>query len=85
MNEFVIIQGFFGIGKMYIGLEIVKVLLYNKWYWMNEVKINDQNFERNDRDEVFLVMLIVCYINYVLDQFMNGILNFLDLNNECEW
>lgn len=89
-NEFVIIQGPPGTGKTHIGLEIAKVLLHNKRHWMNEANINDQfqfrrNLERNDRDKASSAMLIVCYTNHALDQFMNGILKFLDPKNESEW
>lgn len=93
-NEFVIIQGPPGTGKTHVGLEIAKVLLHNKRHWMNEAKINERfpayrrYFERNERDErddVSSAMLIVCYTNHALDQFMNGILNFLDPKNEREW
>lgn len=57
INEFVIIQGLFGIGKMYIGLKIVRVLLYNYKVW---------NINLNGVVE-FKLMLIVCYMNYVFD------------------
>lgn len=89
-NEFVIIQGPPGTGKTHIGLEIAKVLLHNKRQWMNEAKINERfqfrrNIEGNDRDDASSAMLIVCYTNHALDQFMNGILDFLDPKNEREW
>lgn len=57
INEFVIIQGLFGIGKMYIGLKIVRVLLYNYKVW---------NINLNGVIE-YKLMLIVCYMNYVFD------------------
>nr|XP_034329289.1 NFX1-type zinc finger-containing protein 1-like [Crassostrea gigas] len=65
-NEFVITQGPPGTGKTYIGLKIVKALLHNYKVW-------NTNLEGvvNHRP-----MLIVCYTNHALDQFLEGILSF---------
>lgn len=30
-------------------------------------------------------MLIVCYINYVFDQFLEGMIDFMDFVNCVEW
>ena len=60
-QEISIIQGPPGTGKTYIGLKIVEILLRNKVKW-------DQLLQSP--------ILIVCYTNHALDQFLEGILNF---------
>ncbi|XP_063429947.1 NFX1-type zinc finger-containing protein 1-like [Mytilus trossulus] len=62
-KEFVIIQGPPGTGKTYIGLKIVKALLHNKDIWCPD--------ENNSSP-----LLVVCYTNHALDQFLEGILGF---------
>ncbi|KAL4221266.1 NFX1-type zinc finger-containing protein 1 [Mactra antiquata] len=62
-KEFVIVQGPPGTGKTYIGLQIVKVLLQNKTIWAGIGKTVQP-------------MLIVCYTNHALDQFLEGIIKF---------
>ena len=62
-SEVAIIQGPPGTGKTYIGLKIVQVLLHNKKIWQS----NGQNSP----------ILIVCYTNHALDQFLEGISSFL--------
>lgn len=52
---------YFLIGKIYLGLKIVKVFFDNRQVWDFEEK---------------LLMLMVCYINYVFDQFFEGVLKF---------
>lgn len=65
-NEFVITQGPPGTGKTYIGLKIVKALLHNYKIWNTNVEgIVDHR-----------PMLIVCYTNHALDQFLEGVLSF---------
>ena len=66
-KEFVITQGPPGTGKTYIGLKIVKALLHNKDVWT----INPDTGRRDSRP-----MLIVCYTNHALDQFLEGIVSF---------
>ena len=61
-REFAIIQGPPGTGKTYIGLKIVKTLLKNKRAWQGERR---------------RPMLVVCYTNHALDQFMEGIHDFM--------
>ncbi|ESO98811.1 hypothetical protein LOTGIDRAFT_213601 [Lottia gigantea] len=64
-KEFSVIQGPPGTGKTYVGLKIVKALLHNSNAW-------------NYDDEIKRPMLIVCYTNHALDQFLEGISNFYD-------
>ncbi|KAL3847673.1 hypothetical protein ACJMK2_018572 [Sinanodonta woodiana] len=66
-KEFVIIQGPPGTGKTYIGLKIVKALLYNQDVWQ---------IDPNDRNSDPRPMLVVCYTNHALDQFLEGIIHF---------
>lgn len=62
-KEFAIVQGPPGTGKTYIGLQIVKALLHNKSVWASSQK-------------GIRPMLIVCYTNHALDQFLEGIYKF---------
>ncbi|KAK6195663.1 hypothetical protein SNE40_001045 [Patella caerulea] len=62
-KEFTIIQGPPGTGKTHVGLMIVKALLHNSNDWVTE-GINKKP------------ILIVCYTNHALDQFLTGILQF---------
>ncbi|KAK3589677.1 hypothetical protein CHS0354_015183 [Potamilus streckersoni] len=66
-KEFVIIQGPPGTGKTYIGLKIVKALLYNQDVW---------RIDPSDRNSDPRPMLVVCYTNHALDQFLEGIIHF---------
>jgi superfamily I DNA and/or RNA helicase len=63
-KQFAIIQGPPGTGKTFVGLKIVKCLLDNKNVW--------------NRNENCSPILIVCYKNHALDQFLEGILNFTE-------
>ncbi|XP_006839258.1 PREDICTED: NFX1-type zinc finger-containing protein 1 [Chrysochloris asiatica] len=58
-RELAIIQGPPGTGKTYVGLKIVQALLTNKLVW----QVNYQKFP----------ILVVCYTNHALDQFLEGI------------
>ena len=60
-QEFCIIQGPPGTGKTFVGLKIVQALLKNKQGWCAEDK---------------KPILIVCYTNHALDQFLEGIMSF---------
>ncbi|XP_053404555.1 NFX1-type zinc finger-containing protein 1-like [Mercenaria mercenaria] len=62
-SEFSIIQGPPGTGKTYIGLQIVKALLHNKSVWLGS-------------DHRIRPMLVVCYTNHALDQFLEGIAKY---------
>ena len=61
-TEFSVIQGPPGTGKTYVGAKIVRCLLENRAAW--------------DPDEVS-PMLMVCYTNHALDQFLEKVLEFL--------
>ncbi|KAM6248804.1 NFX1-type zinc finger-containing protein 1 isoform 1-T1 [Porphyrio hochstetteri] len=61
-KELAIIQGPPGTGKTYVGLKIVKALLSNKHMW--------QSIARKSP------ILVVCYTNHALDQFLEGIYTF---------
>ena len=61
-QEISVIQGPPGTGKTYIGLKIVEILLQNKAKW-------DPLLQSP--------ILVVCYTNHALDQFLEGILNFM--------
>uniref|UniRef100_A0A914Z1P6 DNA2/NAM7 helicase helicase domain-containing protein n=1 Tax=Panagrolaimus superbus TaxID=310955 RepID=A0A914Z1P6_9BILA len=62
-SDLAIIQGPPGTGKTYMGLRIAKLLLSNDHLWRSG---NDQR-----------PMLVVCYTNHALDQFLEGISKFL--------
>lgn len=66
-REFAIIQGPPGTGKTYIGLKVVKALLHNRSLW---------NTDRAQGVEDNRPLLVVCYTNHALDQFLEGILSF---------
>ncbi|NXA07938.1 ZNFX1 protein, partial [Sapayoa aenigma] len=61
-KELAIIQGPPGTGKTYVGLKIVQALLANEHVWQSTA----QNCP----------ILIVCYTNHALDQFLEGIYSF---------
>ncbi|NWZ37406.1 ZNFX1 protein, partial [Brachypodius atriceps] len=61
-KELAIIQGPPGTGKTYVGLKIVQALLTNNHVWQST---------HQERP-----ILIVCYTNHALDQFLEGILSF---------
>ncbi|XP_030831564.1 NFX1-type zinc finger-containing protein 1-like [Strongylocentrotus purpuratus] len=61
-KEFSVIQGPPGTGKTYIGLKIVETLLLNREVWSSEENPSP--------------ILLVCYTNHALDQFLEGILTF---------
>ncbi|NXR22404.1 ZNFX1 protein, partial [Cinclus mexicanus] len=63
-KELAIIQGPPGTGKTYVGLKIVQALLTNDRVWQGTYLKRP--------------ILIVCYTNHALDQFLEGILPFQD-------
>ncbi|XP_072013323.1 NFX1-type zinc finger-containing protein 1-like [Amphiura filiformis] len=72
-KELSVIQGPPGTGKTYIGLKVVQALLYNSRVWCKD----DHGGARlNDRNSQTRPLLIVCYTNHALDQFLEGILEF---------
>ncbi|XP_076435849.1 NFX1-type zinc finger-containing protein 1-like [Babylonia areolata] len=60
-KEFSVIQGPPGTGKTYVGLKVVKALLHNRPVW-------DPTSSS--------CMLIVCFTNHALDQFLSGVVSF---------
>nr|XP_006812407.1 PREDICTED: NFX1-type zinc finger-containing protein 1-like [Saccoglossus kowalevskii] len=60
-KEISVIQGPPGTGKTYIGLKIAQLLLHNRPLWNKEEQ---------------QPLLVVCYTNHALDQFLEGIYNF---------
>ncbi|KAL3847655.1 hypothetical protein ACJMK2_018556 [Sinanodonta woodiana] len=65
-QEFTITQGPPGTGKTYIGLKIVKTLLHNRHLW---------SFDPDGNPDP-RPMLVVCYTNHALDQFLEGLLSY---------
>ncbi|CAL1544822.1 unnamed protein product [Lymnaea stagnalis] len=63
-KELAVIQGPPGTGKTYVGLKVMQVLLENKSVMAGN--------EENADDPI----LVVCYTNHALDQFLEGILSF---------
>nr|XP_006003202.1 PREDICTED: NFX1-type zinc finger-containing protein 1 [Latimeria chalumnae] len=63
-KELAIIQGPPGTGKTFVGLKIVKALLSNKHVWQGVLQKSS--------------ILVVCYTNHALDQFLEGIYQFLE-------
>ena len=61
-KEFAVIQGPPGTGKTYVGLKIVQTLLENRHVW-----------GRRQQSP----MLMVCFTNHALDQFLEGVKEFL--------
>ncbi|XP_064586204.1 NFX1-type zinc finger-containing protein 1 isoform X1 [Zonotrichia leucophrys gambelii] len=61
-KELAIIQGPPGTGKTYVGLKIVQALLTNDHAWQSTYRKRP--------------ILIVCYTNHALDQFLEGIYSF---------
>ncbi|NXO70779.1 ZNFX1 protein, partial [Phainopepla nitens] len=61
-KELAVIQGPPGTGKTYVGLKIVQALLTNEHVWQST--------------PLKRPILIVCYTNHALDQFLEGILSF---------
>ncbi|CAL1285237.1 unnamed protein product [Larinioides sclopetarius] len=63
-KEFAIIQGPPGTGKSYVGLRIAQLLLHNADKWQSRINPSP--------------ILVICYTNHALDQFLEGILTFTD-------
>ncbi|XP_033117882.1 NFX1-type zinc finger-containing protein 1-like [Anneissia japonica] len=70
-KELSVIQGPPGTGKTYIGLKIVETLLRNKSHWSPN---NDEHAEHKSP------IMVICYTNHALDQFLEGILKFSPKN-----
>ena len=65
-TEFSVIQGPPGTGKTHVGAKIVQCLLANRDQW---------DLDKNSP------MLMVCYTNHALDQFLEKVLDFLPASN----
>ena len=79
-QEVVVIQGPPGTGKTYIGLKIVQALLKNKHYWSPDVAPRvAHKREKRLPSASGGPILIMCFTNHALDQFLEGI---LDLHEE---
>ena len=85
-KEFVLIQGPPGTGKTHLGLRIAKVLLHNARYWRgDEIEKRTTNAPGQTEEQQLHPMLIVCFTNHALDQFLEGIIDFMDPENRAEW
>ena len=62
LRQFVLIQGPPGTGKTYVGLKIVQTLQKNRHVW---------NSQGNQKP-----IIIICYTNHALDQFLEGVRRF---------
>ncbi|XP_021964846.2 NFX1-type zinc finger-containing protein 1-like [Folsomia candida] len=69
MKEFVIIEGPPGTGKTYLGLKIAETLLKNHDLWMSQ---------KSAHSEKIGPIVVVCYTNHALDQFLEGIAEILE-------
>ena len=81
-RKLAIIQGPPGTGKTFLGLKIIQVLLANKQFWKTGVTRLGQRKPSP--------ILVICYTNHALDQFLEGILKFTQRivriggNSKCE-
>jgi len=66
-HEFTVIQGPPGTGKTFIGLKIMKTIINNLY---------KTNMSIQRKPILTKPILVVCYTNHALDQFMEGILSF---------
>ena len=69
-QEIAVIQGPPGTGKTYIGLKVVEALLSNKEVWNSSGSKSP--------------ILIMCYTNHALDQFLEGILDSLSYGDRTQ-
>ncbi|KAF2349931.1 P-loop containing nucleoside triphosphate hydrolase, partial [Trinorchestia longiramus] len=82
-KRLVVIQGPPGTGKTFLGLKITQVLLHNSNAWARKETetrlIKSPNYLRQTTSvevEVIPPILILCYTNHALDQFLEGMLQF---------
>ena len=61
-----VIQGPPGTGKTFLGLKVVQVLLQNCQYWRNPA-------QQETEGKKPAPILVICYTNHALDQFLEGI------------
>lgn len=72
-QEFTVIQGPPGSGKTFIGLKIMKTIVNN--CYRNSKSANVSYFFK---PVLTKPIVVVCYTNHALDQFMEGIIHFTD-------
>ena len=77
-QEFVVIQGPPGTGKTFIGLRIANALLKNKSIWHHREQRTENEAMNTTGSRKHSPMLVVCYTNHALDQFLEGIVPFTD-------
>lgn len=68
-HEFTLIQGPPGTGKTFLGLKIMKAIIKNLYQ-------NENSYSYIQSLNHIKPIIVVCYTNHALDQFMEGILNF---------
>ncbi|XP_041836553.1 NFX1-type zinc finger-containing protein 1 [Melanotaenia boesemani] len=73
-KELAIVQGPPGTGKTYVGLKIAQALLRNQSLWSGKLD-DDDDYDNDDTGNA--PMLVVCYTNHALDQFLEGIHKFM--------
>ncbi|XP_013414142.1 NFX1-type zinc finger-containing protein 1-like [Lingula anatina] len=88
-KEFSVIQGPPGTGKTYIGLKVVRALMANRPIWASGEREENGNVIQHEtldlldpeegaleKRDVNKPILLVCYTNHALDQFLEGIVKF---------
>ncbi|OWF37809.1 NFX1-type zinc finger-containing protein 1-like isoform X2 [Mizuhopecten yessoensis] len=70
-KEMALIQGPPGTGKTFVGLKVMQLLLHNSDVWRRS---DDTDDEDTPNDSI----LVVCYTNHALDQFLEGVSEFCD-------
>ena len=88
-KEVAVIQGPPGTGKTFIGLKIAKLLLNNTETWIHgeRVLLERPRFRRyrhryRHREVTQTPILVICYTNHALDQFLEGIYDFYGHNED---
>ncbi|XP_028413341.1 NFX1-type zinc finger-containing protein 1-like isoform X2 [Dendronephthya gigantea] len=76
-REVAVIQGPPGTGKTFLGLKIAKLLLNNTETWIH----GEQTMVGRQRQVSRTPILVICFTNHALDQFLEGIYDFYG-NNE---
>ncbi|KAF2369241.1 P-loop containing nucleoside triphosphate hydrolase, partial [Trinorchestia longiramus] len=83
-KRLVIIQGPPGTGKTFLGLKITQVLLHNSHAWARKeleiqaipAKQQQRKLVKTVEVDVTCPVLVLCYTNHALDQFLEGMLKF---------
>ncbi|OWF35965.1 NFX1-type zinc finger-containing protein 1 [Mizuhopecten yessoensis] len=86
-QEFVLIQGPPGTGKTHVGIQIVKTLLHNKNGWSQPSKTEEAGLLTTrllgkNSDQKNNQLLVVCFTNHALDQFLEGIVGCFEGENK---